>query len=35
MERASVVGFLLVAFLFIVGLTNDIDRLRGAGFNVR
>jgi regulator of sigma E protease len=35
MERASVVGFLLVAFLFIVGLTNDIDRLRGQGFNVR
>ncbi|HEX7301212.1 MAG TPA: M50 family metallopeptidase [Solirubrobacteraceae bacterium] len=35
MERASVVGFLLVAFLFIVGLTNDIDRLRGEGFNVR
>jgi regulator of sigma E protease len=35
MERASVVGFLLVAFLFVVGLTNDIDRLRGEGFNVR
>jgi regulator of sigma E protease len=35
MERASVVGFLLVAVLFIVGLTNDIDRLRGEGFNVR
>jgi len=34
-ERASVVGFMLVAFLFIVGLTNDIDRLRGEGFNVR
>jgi regulator of sigma E protease len=35
MERASVAGFLLVAFLFIIGLTNDIDRLRGEGFNVR
>jgi regulator of sigma E protease len=35
MERASVVGFMLVAFLFIIGLTNDIDRLRGEGFNVR
>jgi regulator of sigma E protease len=35
MERASVVGFMLVAFLFIVGLTNDIGRLRGQGFNVR
>jgi regulator of sigma E protease len=34
-ERASVVGFMLVAFLFVVGLTNDIDRLRGEGFNVR
>jgi regulator of sigma E protease len=34
-ERASVVGFMLVAFLFVVGLTNDIDRLRGQGFNVR
>jgi regulator of sigma E protease len=33
-ERASVVGFMLVAFLFVVGLTNDIDRLRG-GFDVR
>ena len=35
MERASVVGFLLVIFLFAVGLTNDIDRLRGEGFGVR
>lgn len=35
MERAGVVGFVLVAFLFIVGLTNDIDRLRGPGFGVR
>jgi regulator of sigma E protease len=34
-ERASVVGFMLIAFLFVVGLTNDIDRLRGEGFNVR
>jgi regulator of sigma E protease len=34
-ERASVVGFMLIAFLFIVGFTNDIDRLRGEGFNVR
>ena len=30
-ERASVVGFMLVAFLFVVGLTNDIGRLRGRG----
>lgn len=32
MERASVVGFVLVMFLFVIGLTNDIDRLRGVGF---
>jgi regulator of sigma E protease len=34
-ERASVVGFLLVAFLFITGLSNDIGRLRGEGFGIR
>jgi regulator of sigma E protease len=34
-ERASVVGFMLVAFLFIVGLSNDIGRIAGQGFNVR
>jgi regulator of sigma E protease len=34
-ERASVVGFLLVAFLFITGLSNDIGRLRGEGFGTR
>ncbi len=31
-ERASVVGFVLVLMLFAVGLTNDIDRLTGGGF---
>jgi regulator of sigma E protease len=35
MERASVVGFMLVAILFAIGLTNDIGRLTGDGFNVR
>jgi regulator of sigma E protease len=35
MERASVVGFLLVAFLFITGLSNDIGRLRGEGLGIR
>ena len=35
MERASVVGFMLVVVLFIIGLTNDIGRLTGNGFNVR
>ena len=34
-ERASAVGILLVLFLFFIGLTNDIDRLTGEGFNVR
>jgi regulator of sigma E protease len=35
MERAGVVGFFLVMVLFLIGLTNDIDRLRGEGFGVR
>ena len=35
MERAGVVGFMLVIGLFILGLTNDIDRLSGQGFQVR
>jgi regulator of sigma E protease len=35
MERAGVIGFLLVMALFVVGLSNDIGRLTGQGFNVR
>jgi regulator of sigma E protease len=36
MERASVVGIMLVGFLFLVGLTNDIGRIAsGEGFGVR
>jgi regulator of sigma E protease len=35
MERASAVGFLLVIMLFVIGLTNDIDRLQNGGFDVR
>jgi regulator of sigma E protease len=35
MERASVVGFVLIIMLFFVGLTNDISTLSGKGFNVR
>jgi regulator of sigma E protease len=35
MERAGVIGFFLVIGLFLIGLTNDIDRLSGEGFEVR
>jgi regulator of sigma E protease len=35
MERASAVGFALVAVLFLIGLTNDIGSLTGEGFHVR
>jgi len=35
MERASMVGILLVAMLFFIGLSNDIGRLTGEGFHVR
>jgi regulator of sigma E protease len=34
MERSGVVGFMLVIGLFLIGLTNDIDRLQGEGFEV-
>jgi regulator of sigma E protease len=34
-ERASAIGFMLVIFLFVIGLSNDIGRLRGQGFGVR
>jgi regulator of sigma E protease len=36
MERAGVIGFMLVLFLFYIGLTNDIGRISsGEGFGVR
>jgi regulator of sigma E protease len=35
MERASVVGFVLVLMLFAIGLSNDIERLSGEGFGPR
>ena len=36
MERAGVVGFMLVIFLFYIGLSNDIGRISsGEGFGVR
>jgi len=34
MERAGVVGFMLVIGLFAIGLSNDIGRLSGEGFGV-
>ena len=33
MERAAVVGFALVAILMVIGLSNDIGRITGEGFN--
>jgi regulator of sigma E protease len=35
MERAGAIGFVLVIMLFVIGLSNDIGRLTGEGFNVR
>jgi regulator of sigma E protease len=35
MEKASVVGIVLVVMLAAIGLSNDIGRLTGEGFNVR
>ena len=35
MERAGVVGFVLIVMLFVIGLSNDISTLNGPGFNVR
>lgn len=35
MERASVVGFVLILFIFVIGLSNDISTLTGRGFPSR
>ena len=35
MERAGFIGFALVLMLFLVGLTNDIERLQNGGFGLR
>jgi regulator of sigma E protease len=35
MERASVVGFVLILMIFAIGLTNDISTLSGPGINLR
>lgn len=34
-ERATVIGFALVVALMFIGLSNDIGRITGEGFNVR
>jgi regulator of sigma E protease len=33
MERATIIGFALVLMLMVVGLSNDIGRITGEGFN--
>ena len=35
MERSGVVGFALIFFIFLIGLSNDIGRITGNGFQVR
>jgi regulator of sigma E protease len=35
MERAGALGFMLVILIFLIGLSNDIGRLSGEGFQVR
>jgi regulator of sigma E protease len=32
MERSGIIGFMLVALIFVIGLSNDIGRLSGDGF---
>ncbi len=34
MERAGIVGFVLIVMLFVIGLSNDISTLTGQGFNI-
>ena len=35
MERASVVGFVLILMIFVIGLTNDISTLSGPGIGLK
>jgi regulator of sigma E protease len=35
MERAGLVGFALIAVVFVIGLSNDISTLSGPGFGIR
>jgi hypothetical protein len=34
MERAGIVGFVLIIMIFVIGLTNDISTLSGPGINL-
>ena len=34
MERAGVVGFVLILMLFVIGLSNDISTLTGPGLGL-
>ena len=34
MEKAGAIGFVLILFLFFIGLSNDIGRLSGDGFGI-
>ena len=34
MEKAGAIGFILILFLFFIGLSNDIGRLSGDGFGI-
>jgi regulator of sigma E protease len=34
MERAGVVGFVLILMIFVIGITNDISTLSGPGINI-
>lgn len=35
MEKAGAIGFVLILFLFFIGLSNDIGRLSGDGIDIR
>jgi regulator of sigma E protease len=35
MERGAALGFFLVLMIFFLGLTNDINRLTGEGFDIQ
>ena len=35
MERAGVIGFVLILLVFAIGLSNDISTLTGSGFKTR